>query len=85
MPTPVYRKAVGYIRVSTQDQADSGVSLEAQRAKIEAYATMHDLDLVHVIQDAGQSAKTLDRPGMSKLLRLIRGRNIDVVLFRISA
>ncbi len=80
MPTPVYRTAVGYIRVSTQDQADSGVSLEAQRAKVEAYGTMHDLKLVEVIEDAGQSAKTLDRPGMSKLLRLIRGRNIDVVV-----
>ncbi len=58
MPTPVYRTAVGYIRVSTQDQVDSGVSLEAQRAKVEAYGTMHDLKLVEVIEDAGQSAKT---------------------------
>jgi len=80
MPATVYRTAVGYMRVSTQDRADSGVSLKAHRAKVEAYITMHDLDLVHVIQDAGQSAKTLDRPGMSKVLRLIRGRNKEVVV-----
>jgi predicted site-specific integrase-resolvase len=30
-------KAIGYIRVSTQKQADEGVSLDAQRAKIEAW------------------------------------------------
>ena len=72
--------AIGYIRVSTRDQADSGVSLESQRAKIEAYAVLHDLELVEVIEDAGFSAKSLDRPGMAKLLSLIRGRKIGVVV-----
>ena len=73
-------KAIGYIRVSTRDQAESGVSLEAQRTKIEAYAVLHDLDLVDVIEDAGFSAKSLDRPGMADLLRLIRGRKVGVVI-----
>ena len=73
-------KAIGYIRVSTRDQADSGVSLESQRTKIEAYAVLHDLELVEVIEDAGHSAKSLDRPGMTKLLRLIRGRKVSVVI-----
>ena len=73
-------KAIGYIRVSTRDQAESGVSLEAQRTKIEAYAVLHDLDLVDVIEDAGFSAKSLDRPGMAELLRLIRGRKVGVVI-----
>ena len=80
MPAPVYKRAIGYVRVSTADQADSGASLDAQRAKIEAYATMHDLELVEVITDAGLSAKTLDRPGMAELLRLIKGRKVDVVV-----
>ncbi len=73
-------KAIGYTRVSTRDQADSGASLASQRAKIEAYAVLHDLELVEVIEDAGYSAKSLDRPGMTKLLRLIRGRKVDVVI-----
>ena len=72
--------AIGYIRVSTRDQADSGASLESQRVKIEAYAVLHDLELVEVIEDAGHSAKSLDRPGMTNLLRLIRGRKIGVVI-----
>ena len=73
-------KAIGYIRVSTRDQAESGASLEAQRAKIEAYAVLHDLELAEVIEDAGHSAKSLDRPGMTNLLRLIRGRKVSVVI-----
>ncbi len=73
-------KAIGYIRVSTRDQAESGASLASQRTKIEAYAVLHDLELVEVIEDAGFSAKSLDRPGMTKLLRLIRGRKITTVV-----
>ncbi len=74
------RRAIGYIRVSTRDQADRGHSLEAQRAKIEAYAVLHDLELSEVIVDDGQSAKSLDRPGMAKLLALIRRRQTDCVV-----
>ncbi len=73
-------KAIGYTRVSPRDQAASSVSLVSQRMKIEAYATMHDLDLVEVIEDAGYSAKSLDRPGMAELLRLIRGCKVGVVI-----
>lgn len=63
---------VGYIRVSTEQQADQGVSLDAQRAKLEAYAQLYELDLVAVIIDAGVSAKTLDRPGLQQALGMLR-------------
>ena len=39
------QKAIGYIRVSTQGQADEGVSLEAQRAKIRAWCELNDTEL----------------------------------------
>src|ERR1035441_8417857 len=55
-------KAIGYVRVSTDKQADRGVSLEAQVEKIRAMATVHDVELLDVIVDAGESAKDLDRP-----------------------
>ena len=81
MATPsLPRKAVGYVRVSTNEQAENGQSLAAQRAKIEAYAVMHDLQLLEVIEDAGHSAKSLDRPGMARLLELIRRRQVEVVI-----
>ncbi len=74
------RRAVGYARVSTRDQADHGHSLDAQREKIKAYATLHDLALSKVIVDDGQSAKSLDRPGMDRLLKMIRKRSVDCVV-----
>ena len=43
------QKAVGYVRVSTAQQADSGVSLEAQRAKIEAMCVVQGFSLVDVV------------------------------------
>ena len=38
-------KAYGYVRVSTSEQAEEGISIEVQRGKIKAYATLHDLKL----------------------------------------
>lgn len=67
-------RVIGYIRVSTEQQADGGVSLEAQREKVRAYALAMDLVLVDVIVDAGFSAKSLERPGLrSALARLEAG------------
>ena len=54
-------KAIGYARVSTDKQADFGVSLEAQAEKVRAMAVVQGAELVDVIVDAGESAKSLDR------------------------
>ena len=43
-------KVVGYVRVSTEEQAVDGVSLAAQRAKLVAYASLYDLDLVEIVE-----------------------------------
>ncbi len=53
------KRLVGYVRVSTVDQSESGCSLVFQREKIEAYCKLHELDLVHVYEDAGRSAKDI--------------------------
>lgn len=73
-------RTVAYLRVSTDKQADRGVSLDAQRAKVEAYASLYDLDLVEVIVDAGESAKTLDRPGLTRALGMLRKGEADALL-----
>jgi|TARA_R110002153_G_scaffold59068_1_gene161616 site-specific DNA recombinase len=57
-------KAIGYIRVSTQKQADEGVSLDAQRAKIEAWCLANDYDLTNVFCDEGISGTKSDRDGV---------------------
>ncbi len=73
-------KAIGYIRVSTEDQASLGVSLENQRAKIQAYAALKDLDLVEIIEDAGISAKNLNRPGAQKVLSMAKSKQVQAVI-----
>ena len=73
-------KAIGYIRVSTEKQADFGVSLEAQEAKIRAMAVVQGADLAEAIVDAGESAKSLKRPGMERLLSLVDAGAVDVVI-----
>src|ERR1700692_936792 len=73
-------RAIGYIRVSTDKQADHGVSLEAQEAKIRAMAVVQGAEIVELIVDGGESAKNLNRPGMEKLLKLVDERKVDTVL-----
>jgi Resolvase, N terminal domain len=68
MPT----RTIAYLRVSTDKQADRGVSLDAQRAKATAYAQLYDLDLCEVIVDAGESAKSLDRSGLQRALGMLK-------------
>lgn len=59
---------IGYVRVSTDEQATNGASLAAQQAQIEAYCVTYGLTLVAVVEDAGLSASTLDRPGLQRCL-----------------
>src|SRR5690348_12723966 len=73
-------KAIGYVRVSTEKQADFGVSLEAQIEKVRAMAVVQSAELEDVIVDAGESAKSLNRPGMIRLLTLVDTRAVDVVV-----
>jgi site-specific DNA recombinase len=64
------QKVIGYIRVSTQGQADKGVSLEAQRAKIEAWCNLNDGELVAVFEDAGISGGGMaKRDGLQDALK----------------
>jgi site-specific DNA recombinase len=73
-------RTVAYVRVSTDKQADHGVSLEAQQSKIRAYAELYALDLVEVIVDAGVSAKTLDRPGLARALGMLKSGEAAALL-----
>ncbi len=75
MPT----RTILYVRVSTAQQSESGLSLEAQRAKLAAYAVAMDLDVVAVIEDAGVSAKSLDRPGLQRALGMLRVGQADAL------
>src|SRR5207237_884687 len=67
-------RAIGYIRVSTEEQARDGVSLDAQSAKIRGYCALHEIELVDLVVDAGVSAKSLARPGLESALTMLDDR-----------
>src|SRR3979411_626313 len=73
-------RAIGYARVSTDKQADHGVSLEAQEAKIRAMAVVQGAEIAELIVDGGESAKNLNRPGMERLLSLVDQGKVQTVI-----
>jgi len=73
-------RVIGYVRVSTGQQAEEGVSLDAQRVKLEAYAVAHDLELVAIVADEGLSAKTIDRPELQRALARLEAGEADGLL-----
>ncbi len=77
--------AIGYTRVSTLDQAQEGISLSAQKAKIEAYAALHGLELHDVLSDEGISGKALKlRPAASQLVQMVKkGTVTSIVIFKL--
>jgi site-specific DNA recombinase len=79
-PRTAPTRIVGYIRVSTDKQASEGNSLEAQRARLEAYATAMQLEIVAFEVDAGLSAKSLVRPGLQRALARLDAFEADAIL-----
>jgi len=69
-------KALGYVRVSTQEQAREGVSLEAQEDKIKKYIDLHNLGQISIIRDEGKSGKDLNREGMQEVISLCEKKEI---------
>src|SRR5438105_3359711 len=63
---------IGYIRVSSDEQRNSGAGLAAQREAIVAECRRRGWQLVEVIEDAGYSAKDLRRPGVQVALETLR-------------
>ena len=72
-------RAIGYCRVSTDKQSEKGVSLEAQTEKIRAMAVVHGFELIEVVED-GESGKSLHRPGMQRVLEMVRRREVGAVI-----
>lgn len=74
--------AIAYIRVSTEEQATEGVSIQAQEEKVRAYATLRSLNLVDVVIDAGVSAgKPLaNREGGQRVLDAVRTKKATAIV-----
>ena len=78
-------KAVGYIRVSTQEQTDSGLSLDVQKRKIEEFAQFKNLTLVEVISDENVSAgiPLNERDGGQKLIDKAKSEPVSIIALKL--
>jgi site-specific DNA recombinase len=77
-------KAVLYIRVSTEGQATEGVSLAAQLSKLQAWAALHDAEIVGTFEDAGISGTRDDRPGLLAAIEAATKAKAALVVYSLS-
>jgi site-specific DNA recombinase len=68
-----------YIRVSTQDQAQHGFSLDAQEESLINYAKALGYEILKIYRDEGKSAKNLNRPEMQNLLKDAEERKFQAI------
>lgn len=71
------QRVLGYVRVSTAEQADSGLGLAAQEATIRSECERRGWELLDVVADEGESGKSLDRPGLQAALTRIAAGETD--------
>src|SRR5215204_1364197 len=73
-------RAALYVRVSTDEQAESGYSIPEQRRELLAHAEREGWRVVEVIVDQGHSGAVGVRPGLDRVMQLAEAGEIDVVL-----
>ena len=76
--TDVTKLAVGYCRVSTKKQ---DISLEAQEQQIRAMGVVKGWDITEMLVDRDEFSGDLERPGMARVLELVRQRLVGAVIF----
>ena len=82
----VVDRAVAYLRVSTDRQADEGFGLEVQEAAVRRWARLNKVRLAFVVRDEGRSgaADVIDRPGLAEAIGHVRaGRAQALVVPRL--
>lgn len=73
-------KGVIYVRVSTEEQAKEGQSIESQLRICQQYANENDITIAEKFVDEGKSATNMNRPALQDMLALVQGGGIDIVL-----
>ena len=78
-------EVIGYVRVSTDDQARNGVSLEAQTAAIQAWAASLQASILMTCEDAGISGTGIrQRPGLQQALQVACEKKAVLVIYSLS-
>ena len=74
------KRAILYVRVSTDEQARSGYSLAQQLEALRAYCEREGYEILEEVADPGQSGASLERPGMDRVRDLVAAGGVSVVL-----
>ena len=74
------KRAALYVRVSTDEQAAEGYSLDAQRSILEDHCLADGLDVFQVYEDDGYSGRNTNRPAYRRMMDEIDSWDILVVL-----
>ena len=75
------KNAIAYVRVSTDEQAASGLGLEDQRRKVIAYCVAKGFNLLNIYEDPGCSGADLDRKGLNAARQRVIDPDVDVIVF----
>jgi site-specific DNA recombinase len=76
------KRAIIYIRVSTDEQADKGYSLRHQEESLKKYCDMNHIHVLELVKE-DYSAKTFNRPAFQSMLQKLKGRTLkaDILIF----
>ncbi|MBD0284952.1 MAG: recombinase family protein, partial [Flavisolibacter sp.] len=76
------KKAILYVRVSTDEQADKGFSLQHQEEKLRRYCELQNIQVAGFYRE-DYSAKSFERPEFTKLLARLKKekKSADYLLF----
>lgn len=69
-----------YARVSTDEQAKEGISIDAQIEKCKSYCNARGWDIYNVYTDPGYSAGTMDRPAMQSMISEAQKASFNIIL-----
>lgn len=74
-------RVIGYVRVSTEEQASSGLGLGAQQAAIEAEAARHGWEVLEILADEGISGKSMSRrPGLRRAFEMVEAGEAEAIV-----
>lgn len=76
-------RVAAYIRVSSQEQVLHGLSLDAQKMKLIAYAKAHGMKIVEWYMDEGVSGRKLikKRPELQRMINDAKKGNFERIIF----
>lgn len=69
-----------YCRVSTDEQAKEGYSVENQKRACSEYAKSNGFDIKAIFADEGESARTTNRPEFQKMMIALKERPVDALI-----